>query len=722
MVASKVRSPRIDEVTGDKIFPLRFMDSSEVFTKIALDFTLRFDDVLDPEKLRLSLERLVQIGNWHQIGARYRKNAKGKLELHIPQEYDSKKPAIMFSHDNRQESIRDNELTKRLPQHAKVSHPTIYDDNRNFTSLVTRPGRPTKLKEWTETDHPGLSIHVASFTDATLVTLSWSHVFFDALGRQSFLQAWLAVLDGRDDEVPEFTPYEEDPIVSIAEGGRPWEHIHYGHVLTGIWYVLFVICFIYEMVVYKKEAGRTIRFPGSWVDELRNRAMDELREKGVAEKDAFVSHGDVLLAFWCKTTLAAQHIRSGRPLHIINAMNVRGASEHVPLPDKSAYIGNAVLSATSLTDTAELYKLSVGEVAYLHRDRPKHITTSSFQSVTTMPPRLKALRLASSLVQRPTACSISIPFLAPVQQRSASILSSLSDTKGAYSKKIRKGRGPASGKGKTAGRGQKGQHAHGKVPAGFQGGQTPLSITKPERGRDKYNPFKVEMSPINLDRIQSWIDQGRLDPSRPITMKELNQSRCLHGVKRHGVKLLAKDADQLNSAIHIVVSRASAAAIARVEALGGSVTTRFYSPTSIKRVLSGLSHPVISLQADTNLIGKTAHYKPPHALKSILTTDVVENLKSAHANPDTPLEVKNEALRAVMAQVGASYKYRLPDATARKDIEYYRDPAHRGYLSHLVKEGESPSLFFKRPGEAKDRKSQAARREAAKASAENRLF
>jgi hypothetical protein len=48
------------------------------------------------------------------------------------------------------------------------------------------------------------------------------------------------------------------------------------------------------------------------------------------------------------------------------------------------------------------------------------------------------------------------------------------------------------------------------------------------------------MSPINLDRIQSWIDQGRLDPSRPITMKELNQSRCLHGVKRHGVKLLAK--------------------------------------------------------------------------------------------------------------------------------------------------------------------------------------
>jgi hypothetical protein len=52
--------------------------------------------------------------------------------------------------------------------------------------------------------------------------------------------------------------------------------------------------------------------------------------------------------------------------------------------------------------------------------------------------------------------------------------------------------------------------------------------------------FKVEMSPINLDRIQSWIDQGRLDTSQPITMKELNRTRCLHGVKRHGVKLLGR--------------------------------------------------------------------------------------------------------------------------------------------------------------------------------------
>ncbi|KAF2710083.1 ribosomal protein L15 [Pleomassaria siparia CBS 279.74] len=335
-----------------------------------------------------------------------------------------------------------------------------------------------------------------------------------------------------------------------------------------------------------------------------------------------------------------------------------------------------------------------------------------------MPPRLKALRLATSLLSRSHASPITpflAPFLLPTQQRSASILSALSDNKGAYSKNIRKGRGPSSGKGKTAGRGQKGQHAHGKVPAGFQGGQTPLEITTPVRGRNKYNPFKVEMSSVNLDRIQSWIDQGRLDPSKPITMKELHKSRCLHGVKRHGVKVLARNADQLKTAINLIVSRCSEQAIARIEAVGGSVTTRFYSPTSIRRVLRGDSHPAISLQADAELLARAVN-------PAKLGKAVVAPLQAAIEAPDTPEEVKIAAMKAVLAKVGERYKYRLPDATSRKDIEYYRDPAHRGYLSWTVKEGENASLFFKPPGEAKDRKKQLAKKAAAKATADNRLF
>ena len=69
------------------------------------------------------------------------------------------------------------------------------------------------------------------------------------------------------------------------------------------------------------------------------------------------------------------------------------------------------------------------------------------------------------------------------------------------------------------------------------------------------------MSPINLDRIQSWIDQGRLDPKKPITMKELAKSRCLHGVKRHGVKLLARVRNQSMVATRMLIAVAESRAI-----------------------------------------------------------------------------------------------------------------------------------------------------------------
>ncbi|KAL8940069.1 MAG: hypothetical protein Q9211_002455 [Gyalolechia sp. 1 TL-2023] len=271
-----------------------------------------------------------------------------------------------------------------------------------------------------------------------------------------------------------------------------------------------------------------------------------------------------------------------------------------------------------------------------------------------MPPGFQRALCASWLPKPSVSRAFSpfLPFLYP-QQRSASILSGLSDNPGAYHKKIRRGRGPSSGKGKTSGRGHKGQKQHGKVPRGFNGGQTPDEVVHGVRGFE--NVFAVDMQPLNLERIQAWIEQGRLDPSKPITVKELNRSRCLHGVK-DGVKLLAKGSEQITSPLNIVVSRASASAIAAIEAAGGSVTTRYYTPFSIKRITRGETDPIHSVQSRI------------------------------------PLE----------AQGGpTAYPKRLPDPTSRKDIEYYRDPAHRGYLSYQLDKGQGPSLFFKAPGTGK---------------------
>lgn len=100
-----------------------------------------------------------------------------------------------------------------------------------------------------------------------------------------------------------------------------------------------------------------------------------------------------------------------------------------------------------------------------------------------MPPTMQRALCSSGLFSFVTT-RVSPPlllFLYP-QQRWASILSGLSDNLGAYNKAIRRGRGPSSGKGKTSGRGHKGQKQHGKVPAGFNGGQTPDEVVHGTRG------------------------------------------------------------------------------------------------------------------------------------------------------------------------------------------------------------------------------------------------
>ena len=106
------------------------------------------------------------------------------------------------------------------------------------------------------------------------------------------------------------------------------------------------------------------------------------------------------------------------------------------------------------------------------------------RSERIMPPRLLS-KLSPPLF---SLCSTTLaPFLLPflyTQQRTASILANLSDTPGAYHRKIRRGRGPSSGKGKTAGRGYNGQKAKGKVPRGFNGGQTPPEVSHGLRGFD----------------------------------------------------------------------------------------------------------------------------------------------------------------------------------------------------------------------------------------------
>ena len=146
-------------------------------------------------------------------------------------------------------------------------------------------------------------------------------------------------------------------------------------------------------------------------------------------------------------------------------------------------------------------------------------------------------------------------------------LNQLADNAGARKGRMRVGRGIGSGKGKTAGRGGKGQTARSGVAIkGFEGGQMPLHRRIPKRGFNK--PFRKEFRVLNLGQLQKAIEDGRLDPAKRLDPAVLVEAG-LFKTARDGIRLLAKG--ELKTKIEIAVDGASAAAKAAVEQLGGTV-------------------------------------------------------------------------------------------------------------------------------------------------------
>jgi len=187
-------------------------------------------------------------------------------------------------------------------------------------------------------------------------------------------------------------------------------------------------------------------------------------------------------------------------------------------------------------------------------------------------------------------------------------LNMLQDNPGAVKKKRRIGRGIGSSKGKTSGRGHKGQKARsgGSIPLYFEGGQTRFFKLLPKRGFTNKR-HKVDMLSLNVGTIQDYIDMGRF-PTIPIptstdntndsenndnpptavvlTMKDfMDAGLCTTSSNKHGMKLLAKGKERVRTPIKIEISRASESAIAAIEAVGGEVTTVHYNKLALRTLL-----------------------------------------------------------------------------------------------------------------------------------------
>ncbi len=146
-------------------------------------------------------------------------------------------------------------------------------------------------------------------------------------------------------------------------------------------------------------------------------------------------------------------------------------------------------------------------------------------------------------------------------------LNQITDKAGARKERMRVGRGIGSGKGKTCGRGGKGQTARSGVAIkGFEGGQMPLHRRLPKRGFK--NVMRADYAEINLGRLQEAVDANKLDAKATVDVDALVKAGVLRRAK-DGVRLLGNG--ELKTKLHLIVAGASKSAIAAVEKAGGKV-------------------------------------------------------------------------------------------------------------------------------------------------------
>jgi large subunit ribosomal protein L15 len=164
-----------------------------------------------------------------------------------------------------------------------------------------------------------------------------------------------------------------------------------------------------------------------------------------------------------------------------------------------------------------------------------------------------------------------VPISVPPQKGQTLKLNEIRDNPGAHYRAKRVGRGIGSGKGKTSGRGGKGQTARAGVAInGFEGGQTPLHRRLPKRGFNNAM-FQPDFKIVNLGQIQKALDEGRLKADDVIDSAAFVASGTLRRAG-DGVRVLAKG--KLSAAITIVAAGASKTATAAIEAVGGKIILR----------------------------------------------------------------------------------------------------------------------------------------------------
>jgi hypothetical protein len=349
---------------GVDVYPLHILDNAKV-NHCLVSFVLRFNDVLDPEKLNDSLLRLLEIGDWRKLGGRQKFKKDGKLEIHVPKSFSADHPPLTFTQcDLSTESIEEHHAGCRFPK--PTDGPSIQPLSNDFGAFLAREDSPKSIKDMVQQDLPQLSLHITSFNDATLVAVSFPQTLMDAMGFQALLKSWSLVLEGREADVPPVLGARTDFLLELDQDqeSKDEEFVLEKHRLRGRKKVRFVFEFLRDKVRNPDPEVRFIYLPKSAFNQLQQEPRRQVTESNKASgQDHVISEGDILTA-WAARAVALAEPKS-RPVTIGGLLDGR---PRIPsIANSEGVYAQNILTTTIMIIPPEISKGDLGPIALAHR-------------------------------------------------------------------------------------------------------------------------------------------------------------------------------------------------------------------------------------------------------------------------------------------------------------------------------------------------------------------
>ncbi|KAF3387927.1 hypothetical protein DPV78_012283 [Talaromyces pinophilus] len=194
-----------------KKIPLHYFDNTHQLKSTVICLTLKFDDVLDADMLHESLIKLIKNDHWRKIGGQVRIGLQGRPVVHVfsLSEIQKGEPVVKFSKVHHDMSMADHPVASKL--HHSTYYPSAQPGVEQFRSLTGPNARPTSFEDYLSRYLPQIFLHIVTFSDGTLMSLTWPHTMSDISGWGHIFRAWSGVLAGkRWNAVPHLAGYDTD--------------------------------------------------------------------------------------------------------------------------------------------------------------------------------------------------------------------------------------------------------------------------------------------------------------------------------------------------------------------------------------------------------------------------------------------------------------------------------------------------------------------------------